>query len=263
MSLTNKTLAGSYIDLLQLDNSNSGVTTSAKQVKDGAGKKTSMRLSDDQVYIRAVNDDGQALIVRSTATGKFILDVNTSTELVTCSGNTANTQYATFGINATGSTGFQAGVHEAIPFSSQYGFADVSNTPNFGSGTDPATSFTTADSAHNRASDLVSAMWYLPDDITIDSIVSIEGADNATGDTTRMHLFSYDFTSGSTSALTNGVLLAHSSDVTNAGDEQAYLSTWTIDSANVAAEKALFATFESDSVNSDFSIQITVKYHLT
>ena len=116
MSLTNKTLKDSYVDLLQLDNSNSGVTTSAKQVKDGAGKETAMRLSDDQVYIRAVNDDGQALIVRSTATGNFILDVNTSTELVTFNGNIANTQYATFGINASGSTGFQAGVHEAIPF---------------------------------------------------------------------------------------------------------------------------------------------------
>jgi len=78
-----------------------------------------------------------------------------------------------------------------------------------------------------------------------------------------MHLFSYDFTSGSTSALTNGTLLAHNDDVTNAGSEQAYLSTWTIDSASVAANKVILAFFRSDSVNSDYSLNITVKYHLT
>ena len=78
-----------------------------------------------------------------------------------------------------------------------------------------------------------------------------------------MHLFSYDFTSGSTSALTNGTLLAHNSDVTNAGYEQVYLSTWTVDSAAVASGKVILATFRSDSVNSDYSLNITVKYHLT
>ena len=263
MSLTGKTLKNTYKDILQMDNSNSGIDTVTRKVKDGEGTLSALSLSDDFVGVQPVNDDSGATFAVVNKSGTVLFYVDTTNSMIQALGNNLNTQYATFGINATGSTGFQAGVHEAIPFSSQYGFADISNTPNFGSGTDPATSFTTADSAHNRASDLVSAMWYLPDDITIDSIVSIEGADNATGDTTRMHLFSYDFTSGSTSALTNGVLLAHSSDVTNSGNEQAYLSSWTIDSANVAAQKALFATFESDSVNSDFSINITVKYHLT
>ena len=106
-------------------------------------------------------------------------------------------------------------------------------------------------------------MWRLPDAISIDSVTSIEGADTATGDTTRMHLFSYDFTSGSTSALSAGTLLAHNTDVTNAGSEQAYLSTWTVDSAAVAAGKVILAFFKSDSISSDYSISITVKYHLT
>ena len=78
-----------------------------------------------------------------------------------------------------------------------------------------------------------------------------------------MQLFSYDFTSGSTSALTTGTLVAHNSDVTNAGDEQAYLSSWTVDSAAVASGKVILAFFKSDSINSDYSIQVTIKYHLT
>ena len=91
----------------------------------------------------------------------------------------------------------------------------------------------------------------------------MEGADASAGDTTRMHLFSYDFTSGSTSALTNGTLLAHNSDVTNAGSEQAYLSSWTVDSATVSSGKVILAFFRSDSINSDYSIKVIVKYHLT
>ena len=106
-------------------------------------------------------------------------------------------------------------------------------------------------------------MWLVPDAISIDSVTSIEGADTATGDTSRMHLFSYTFTSGSTSALTSGTLLAHNTDVTNAGSEQAYKSTWTVDSAAVSSGKVILAFFKSDSVNSDYSINITVKYHLT
>ena len=69
--------------------------------------------------------------------------------------------------------------------------------------------------------------------------------------------------SGATNCLTSGTLLAHNSDVTNAGDEQPYLSTWTVDSAAVTAGKVILAFFKSDSINSDYSLNIKVKYHLT
>ena len=100
------------------------------------------------------------------------------------------------------------------------------------------------------------------DNITIDEIKHIEGADTSTGDTTRMHLKSFTYTSGSTSALTSGALLAHTADITTAGNDQTYLSTWTIDSANVDAGKAILCFFRSDSVNSDYSINVNIKYHL-
>ena len=103
----------------------------------------------------------------------------------------------------------------------------------------------------------------MPDNISIDGITSIEGADTATGDTTRFHLMAYTFTSGATACLTEGVLVGHSNDQTNAGSEQPYLNTWTVDSASVASGKVLVATIESDSINSDYSARIKVKYHLT
>ena len=126
----------------------------------------------------------------------------------------------------------------------------------------PRTTVTTADATDQRAANLVNHLMYVPDNISIDSVVSLEGADAATGDTTRFHLMSYTFNSGSTSCLTDGTLVAHNSDTTNAGSEQIYKSTWTIDSASVSAGKVLVCTFESDSVNSDYSCNVVVKYHL-
>ena len=262
MSLTNKTLKDTYVDLLQLDNSNSGTPTTVRNVKDGAGNSTALMVSDDQVRINPVNDDTTlALAVRAT-TGATVLGVDTTNQLVSASGNTVNTQYAYFSIGNAESAFFSANTHTAIAFSSA-NFGTSATPPTFGTGTDPATTFATADGSGTRASDLVPTMWYIADNMVIDAVYSIEGADNATGDTTRMHLMSYDFASGVTNCLTNGTLLAHNSDVTNAGSEQPYLSTWTVDSSSVASGKVILAIFRSDSVNSDYSLSIKVKYHLT
>ena len=262
MSLTNKTIANSYKDILQVDNSNSGITTSLKTIKDGEGTSSVVSISDDSVSIVPVNDDTISTLRVRTNSGAVVLDVDTTNQLVVASGNNVNTQYATFSVGYTEASGFVDDTHHAITFqNANYGVAAFS--PAFGTGTDPATTFTTAEGNGTRAGDLVPVLWYINDDISIDAIKSIEGADAATGDTTRMHLFSYDFTSGATSCLTNGTLLGHNSDVTNAGSEQPYLSTWTVDSAAVSAGKVILAFFKSDSINSDYSIQVTVKYHLT
>jgi len=182
----------------------------------------------------------------------------------TTDGNTNTTGgyslYATFGISED-LLNVSANTHYAIPFSNH----DSENAIdlNFGTGTDPATSWTASDSGATDADLIVPMIWYIPDNIVIDAVYSIEGGDNASGDTTRMHLFSYDYTSGSSSVLTNGTLLAHNSDVTNAGTEQTYLSTWTIDSASVSSGKAILAFWEQDGTNSDYSVSVTVKYHLS
>ena len=172
------------------------------------------------------------------------------------------TLYATFGIGQTEATAFNAGYHELLTFENA-NYASTGINPHLGNDPNPATSFTTSDSTGFTGAHLVPCLWYVPDNITIDGVSHLEGADDPTGDTTRMHLMSYTFTSGSTSCLTSGTVLASSSDVTNAGNEQVYLSTWTIDNSSVAAGKVIVATFESDSINSDYSLQVRIKYHLS
>ena len=184
----------------------------------------------------------------------------------TTAGNTltigGTTMYADFFVNSIDSISFAAGYHEILTFGNANFTVETDYTPNLGNDPDPATSFTTANSAGSKASDLVHCLWYLPDNIYVDAVYSLEGADSATGDTTRMHLMSFDFTSGATACLTNGTLVAHSSDVTNDGSEQPYLSTWTVDNNSVSSSKVIVATFEQDGTNTDYSINVKVKYHL-
>ena len=261
MSFTGKSPADTYNDITYLDNSNSGVDSTVRSIKTGNGADTSLSVSDRALKIKSATNNTTALDVQnSSGTSKLLVD--TTNNIVKALGTHVNTQYAYFGITHEEASGFDVNTHHPIPFmATDSGVSD--DVTGFGTGTDPATTFTTADGAATDASVIVPMMWFVPDGISIDSVTSIEGADAATGDTTRMHLFSYTFTSGSTSCLTAGTLLAHNSDVTNAGSEQAYKTTWTVDSASVDADKVILAFFRSDSVNSDYSINITVKYHLT
>jgi hypothetical protein len=254
MSLSGKTLKDSYVDLLQLDNSNNGTPTTVKNVKDGAGNSTALMVADDHIRIFPTNDDSTSTLLVRARTGNTVLQADTTNNLLYGSGNIVNTQYAYFSVVTTHFSAAAANEHYAIPFANGNNAATTSYI-SLGTGTDPATSVDTNSVAYK----LVPVMWYIPDNMTIDAVYSFEGADAATGDTTRMHLMSYDFTSGATSPLTNGTLLAHNSDVTNAGYEQPYLSTWTVDSSDVASGKVILAAFRSDSNNSDYSL----KYHLT
>jgi hypothetical protein len=227
--LTSKKPSATYKSLLQVGTAdNQELDSTLRVVEDGAGNDSPLKISTSAVV-------GTPL-------------------------------YAYFGVNYADFSALDPDTHYAVPFTS--GGLTATNDVDFGGSGEPATTFTTADTDTQYASQIVPMMWWIPDDITIDSVTSIEGADNATGETTRMHLYSYHFTPGSTSCLTSGALIAHNSDVTNAGNEQAYLSSWTIDTADIneitgSKVRVILCFFRSDTtVSSDYSLNVTVKYHL-
>ena len=261
MSLTDKTIASTFKDVLVIENSNAGLDTNIDQVKSGNGNGSSLYLSTNNFKVQPTADSTTNSVIYDKD-GNILFQIDSTNDTVKALSNHLNTQYAHFGITNTGALLYVADTHYPIFFNTASGNSGETDV-DFGTGTDPDDSFTTADTDTQYAAQIVPTMWRVPDNISIDSVTHIEGADNATGDTTRMHLKSFDFTSGSTSCLANGTLLAHNSDVTNAGNEQAYLSTWTVDSASVTAGKVILCFFRSDSVNSDFSLNVTVKYHLT
>ena len=259
--LTGKTIASAYKSILRVDDDTNGVDTSLESVTDGEGTASALKLSDDQFAVQPQNDDTTEAFYVKAKGGSSLLAVDSTNSVVKAGLGQTNvlTQYAYFGINYSDFSAIAANTHYPIPFSAVGGGSSLLNDVDFGTGTDPDTSFTCADTDTQYASQIVPMMWFIPDAIAIDSVTSIEGADNATGDTTRMHLM---FNHNNTSVLTGGTLLAHNNDVTNAGNEQAYKSVWTIDEANTSSGAVILAFFRGDSVNSDMSLNITIKYHI-
>ena len=265
MSLTGKTKASTYKDILQMNNSNSGVDTTTRNVVDGEGTASAISISDDVLTVQPVNDDSIATFFVRSQSGTNLFAVDSNNSVTKANGNIVNTQYAYFGANNIDTADFTDDTHMAVPFNSQ-GYGDLGEIPAFGTGGDPATIFATDEANATRASDLVPMMWRVPDNITIDEIKHFEGADTATGDTTRMHLVSYTFNSGIPAperALASGAVVANTlADNTNAGSEQPYLKDWTIVTEDIDAGKVLLCFFRSDSINSDYSVSVTIKYHL-
>lgn len=256
-SFTGNSIKDVYKDILHTSNSNTGISSTIKQITCGDGDTTALHLSNRNLKIQP-SADTTANTVIYDASGNALFTVDSTNDLIKAGigQHNVNTQYANFGYSYTETT-MSLGTHYAINYSDTgYNVAVA-----MGTGTEPATSLSISTSAHTT----VHTYWYVMDDITVDRVVWWSGADNATGDTTRCHLMSYtvDSGNGSTSGdLSSGTVIADGGDVVNAGYEQAYYQQMTVQSANVDAGKVILFIFRPDSVNSDYSINATIKYHL-
>ncbi len=272
-SFTGKTFANFYKNILGINQaSNTGVDATTRVVQDGAGNDSSLSLSDDVLQVKPVNDNTTGTLLAKNAGGNNILAVDTTnSQVLVGAGQVAtNTQYAHFGVgyaDTAGAASYAADTHYAVPFMRMnFGGAaanmalGTSTTSSFND-TEPATSLTIA----TTAMDILVGYWYVMDDITIDRVIWWQAADTATGDSTAAYLMGYTVDAGTSSTggdLSSGVKLASSSTVTNAGYEQAYYNQMTIHSANVDAGKVILFTFAADTVNSDYTINATIKFHI-
>ena len=268
VSKTGKTPASYYkSDVSVSQTSNAGFDSQTRIICSGDGADSALSLSDDVLSVQPVNDDGNTFLVKSNA-GNNILAVDTTNSkvLVGASQVAANTQYAHFGMANDTSASWIADTHFAVPFSSietsssQY-IAMGSSTSSSFNDTNPATSLTLTANIHIY----VNYYWYVMDNITIDAVKWLHAADAEEGDSTAAHLMAYtiDTANGSTGGdLSSGVVVADGATETNAGYEQIYYQSMTVQSADVDAGKVILFTFASDTVNSDYSINATVKYHI-
>ena len=260
-AFTGSALKDVYKDILHTSNSNTGLSTSLKQITCGDGDGTSLKLSTNAMVCQPAADGVRAFQVEDKD-GNDLLTVDTTNDLVKLGvgQHIANIQYSHFGIGSGDSVwaGAAAGTHYAVPFNGIANQALVSGD----TGTDPATSFTLA----STGDDMAACIWYVLDDITVDRVVWFSGGDASTAEITRAHLMYYtiDTGNGSTSGdLSSGAVCASSSDIVNAGYEQTYYNQMTIGTADIDAGKAMMFFFRADStVNSDYTINATIKYHL-
>jgi len=261
MSFSGKTVANTFKDILQMDNSNSGIATSLKVVKDGAGNQSALFISDDAVKIKPENDDTTTVFTVLDKDGdtKFVID--STNDYVKALGHQVNTNIQDFFLVSSASepsTGDQWTALGVGGGGRTHAPADVYGA----SGGTPSTSFTIA----TTADDMVCHYFYVPFNITIDSVHVWFGANGATGDDVKFSVMSYDVvtTAGSTSGdLSGGVEnCASASAIAGAGYEQAYYQSLTVSTANVNSGKIIMGFVAQDGTNSDLSVKMQLVYHL-
>ena len=259
MSLTGKTKAGSYKDILQMNNSNSGVDGSSRNVVDGEGTASAIFIGSNHFAVRPQDTDGLTAVNVSDKDGNAIFVVDSVNNVVRANGNIVNTNIKEFAMDSTEENPVAADTWYGL--TSTFNHNDV-NEMAMGTGSTPATTLTIA----NTATLAVKHYWYVPFDISIDSCNVWFGADAASGDVVKFSVMSYtvDTSNSSTSGdLSSGVEnCASPTTITGAGREQAYYQALTVSTADVDAGKVIMACVAQDGTNADLTINMQLVYHL-
>ena len=261
-SKTGKSPSSYYKSDVSVDQSTKvGFDSTTRSIISGDGAKSAISLSDDKLLIKPVNDNTTGTLSVQDASGNAVLIVDTTNSrvLVGSSIVAANTQYAYFGISSAGTLAAVAGTHYAVAFNNVISTTAVA----MGTGANPSTSYDI--SANNNGDDMTMMLWYVPDNITVDQVYWMAGGNAASGDTINIHLLSFDFDAGVGAGkgdLSNGVVVAGGADKASLGYENIIYESIAPSSADVDAGKVCMATFESNGTNSDYGLNITVKYHI-
>ena len=266
-SFTGSEMKDVYKDILQTSNSNTGLSTTIKQITCGDGDATSLYLSTQNAKIQPAADTTTNTVIYD-ADGNALVTVDSTNDLVKAGigQHIVNTQFHQFGVFDFSPA---AGAHHALmnncwmPEITIYS-GDV-NAGNWGgTGTNPVTSLTVA----SAADQFVPAIWLLQQNITIDAIQYIMSSNAAS--TINLHVMSYSFQTGSGSTagdLSSGAVLAQTgSDASSlspvtTGDDRASNGTLTINTANVDSGKAILVFAEASDTD-DMTVSVNIKYHL-
>ena len=167
-SFTGSALKDVYKDILHTSNSNTGLSTTIKQITCGDGDGTSLYLSTRNAKVQPSVDSTTNTVIYD-ADGNALLTVDSTNDLVKAGigQHTINTQTKTFG---TYDFSPSTGAHHALisqPIMYSNGGSVWSSTANGtnwgGTGTNPVTSLTLA----SAGMDLVPVTWLLQSDITM------------------------------------------------------------------------------------------------
>jgi len=270
MSFLTKGISQFYKDLLHTDNSNTGVSSSLKQIKCGDGDATALYLSTRGVNVRPASDTTGAVGIMD-ADGNALFKVDSTNDLVKAGigQHIVNTQIQSFGMFDFSPT---AGNHHPLTTSSfmnSVGADDYTALVNAGawggSGTNPATTLTVA----SVAEQFIPSVFLLQQNITIDEIQYMASADAST--TANIHVMSYTMQTGSGATagdLTEGAVIAQTGSASDSlspvtlGDDRVSNGTLTINTSDIADGKALVIFAENVGGTDDITLQVNLKYHL-
>ncbi len=262
-SFTGQALKDVYKDILQTDNSNSGISTTIKQIKTGDADGTSLYLSNRNAKIQPAADSTTNTVIYD-ADGNALVTVDSTNDLVKAGigQHTLNTQFKSFGLwDFSPATGEHHNLTTTpmITSASDGDFTgEVNGSAWGGTGANPATSVTVA----SAALELVPSLWILQQNITIDQVQYVMASDAASS--INLHVMSYSVVTGAGSTagdLTSGAVLADHASAITTGADRVSNGTITVQTADVDSGKGIVVFAESSDTD-DMTVQVNIKYHL-
>jgi hypothetical protein len=257
-SLAGKSPKDTYKSLLKVADETNGVTTTPSVIEDGEGTATCLDVSANKFRVTPNSDNTEGFAVKKSA-GNNIFTVDTSNDLIKVGTSqvSATTQLLTF--NAYRIVPASAGTHYFVGLgSSEF----QSHNVEFGQGT--GTEPSTTKDAGTSTQYLVTYLFPVPYNMTIDACKAYLSTHSDTDSTINVHLMSYDMVADGTTNdgnLTNGTVLA---DGQATSVDRSVLKTldMTIQSSSVTSGKVIACLVENVTDTNYINIQVQVKYHI-
>ena len=266
MSLTGKTKANSYKDVLIVPNSNSGIDATTRNITSGDGSASSLNISDDVLTVTPKTDDTTAVFKVTDKDSNALLNVDSSSDLVRAGigQHIVNTNIKEFALSSTAAFPDTADTWFGLFSSTNYG---TSNILDLGTGSTPAVSYGIPDGSYT-AMHVIKNYWYIPFNITIDSANCWFANDTSGGDTVKFSVMSYAVVKGT--GLTAGDLssgiehLLTSTPVSTVGGNRAYYLELAEGAAgfDVDSGRVILACVAQDGTDADLTVNMQIVYHL-
>jgi len=253
MSLGNSTVKDRFGDLLIVDNSGSGITTSKQTLKDGTGAASAIELSDDQVAIKPQNDNTTTTFNVQNAASTSVFSVSTSAQTVTAMNNIVNSGCFEFNCN---NLSLAANTWTPLLYGNGSSLASSVDN-NMGTSSNPATTFDVSGDSILHA---VATYSYLPYSIVITGVDVFYVGDSSSSDNIEFSLNAFDLATAS-GDLSNGAVL-YSKSATSYDNSKMYISSLSATTSAVDTAKVLLFMAKQNGTNNDLHAKVYVKYYI-
>ncbi len=253
MSFSSKDPSTTYKDILQIDNSNSGVNATARDIKDGAGVSTSSKISKDHFQVKPLNSDTTSTFAVYNKGGDELIKVDSTNKRLYGNGHFLNSQIAHFGLHNF--TPVATTHHPMLANHSGY-YTAVHAEQALGTSTDPTGSLDV--SSGSTAFNWVPYLFYMPLNAVVDEAVVLASAEDSSAFTFHLVEHSIDTSTNYGDLGSQSIVGTHAS--TTIAETQIKKVSLTISNPNVTAGNVLMAFVETQGTD-DIYVNMMVRYH--
>lgn len=267
MSLAGKKTKAVYSSLLNANvDSVSGLSdNNLHAIKDGIGTTSSLHIGTSQVSVEPDANSTNTLAVQNSSGANILATNTTDSKVLVNSGQyVANTQFKQFSLYESSPA---TGNHTAMV--AQNGLTGLNGSAYSAVSTGSSTNPSTVLSVTGSGEYILPIMWYIPCDLTLDSVTYLATCDASS--TINFHLMEYSVVTGAGATagnMSSGSVIACSGSAADnltpitVGDDRISIGSLTILSSTISSGKVVIGTMENVGGTDDITGQLNLQYHL-